>query len=312
MSLPIRFSGSIPAIVTPLTQDEVDFETAASLASRVASHAKAVVVAGSTGEGTSLSSSERNELYRITKTAVGAKVSVIAGVSAAATRDAVQAAVDAEAAGANAILMSTPYYAKPGEDGIILHFQAVAKATSIPIILYNIPSRTGCNLSKSSIIDLWNCGAISGLKEAAQNARRINEIASSTDPSFAIFCGDDVTSFEMLSAGACGTISVVANLLPELCATAHKHFQDGETSVAEAIFARLKPLVASLGEAPNPTGVKYAMYLLGLCQKECRLPLTEVSPDIAHNISKSLKSVQNKNLQQALDGASQCKPMIYL
>lgn len=308
----LKISGAIPAIVTPMTKDGVELATAATLATRAATHAQAIVVAGSTGEGTSLTDAERNQLFEVTKKAIGADAVLIAGISAAATRHAVQAAVEAEAAGVDALLMSTPYYVKPGEDGILLHYQAVAEATSIPLVLYNIPSRTGSNLSSSAIIELSKRGTIAGLKEAAQNAHRIGEIAAQADPSFAIFCGDDVASLEMLSDGACGTISVVANLLPELCAIAHSHFENGNFSEAEATFMRMQPLVEQLRRAANPTAVKHAMHLLGLCSPECRLPLTSVPPDVARGISKALTRFEIDKLQQAIDGANQCKPMIYL
>lgn len=308
----VDITGSIPAVITPFAKEEVDYKAAAQFALRTADHAQALVVAGSTEEGASLTDGERIRLIEVSKTAVGTSKAVIAGVSAAATHAVVRAAVAAEMAGADALLLSTPFYTLPTEDGIVLHFKTVAEATTLPVILYNIPSRTGCNLCASAIVRLRRDGVISGLKESAKIANRVKAIADSTDPSFAIYCGDDVASLEMLSAGARGTISVVANLLPGLIASAHKHFAAGETAEAAEEFALMQPLAEQLGKVPNPTGVKHAMNLLGLCPEACRLPLTEVGDASARAISKCLKLFQTANLQQAIDGAHQRKPLTYL
>ncbi len=288
----INFSGSIPAVPTPFDRGEVDciaFRGLVELATLA--NSGGVVVAGSTGEGASLELSEYRELLTAARdTALGA-VPIIAGVGAASAHKAVQLAECAATVEVDALLVSTPYYTNASEKGVCRHIEEIATAVNLPIVLYNVPSRTGFNISLEAIVYLYRAGAIVGMKEAGSNLKRVPELLERTGSQFCLLSGDDYAAYDMRRYGGRGCVSVVANVVPQLCTRAHRLCDEGAYSQAETLFARLNPLQEALFLEPNPQGVKYALSRLGMCRNELRLPLLPVSLATEHVIDDAMQAV---------------------
>ena len=283
--------GSIPAIPTPFVDGEIDTTAFGRILSHVIDgRSSAIVVAGSTGEGASLGPKEYSTL-------VGQAVEhstntpVIAGVGAASTQKAIDLVVAAETAGADGLLISTPYYVRATDEGVICHYMAIAAATSLPIILYNVPSRTGYDTPSDVILHLSMKGYIAGLKESADNVGRVQTLRKAAGRHFAVFCGDDIAALKMAQHGSIGSISVVANIVPDLYSDIHARWTRGDIYDAAARFTSLEPLIGALMQEPNPQGVKYALSLLGLCRSELRLPLLQVSSRTAIAIERAMSAI---------------------
>ena len=274
-------SGSLPALITPFDQDKIDFDAFSRILMRVSPFAKAVVIAGSTGEGVSLSTLEKEQLTVQAKELVGNDIKLIVGIGAATTRQAMHQIDRLQQAGADAFLVSPPYYLCPSEQGIFQHFQALSRISEVPLILYNIPKRTGLNLSLDLITRLAEAEMIIALKEAGQNIERLPVLVQTLGDQIALLCGDDHAALTMRQAGAVGCISVIANLYPELSQKFHDFCDQEQDDQARIIDQKFQALAEILALEPNPQGIKYAMSQLGYGQKECRLPLISASRRIA-------------------------------
>jgi 4-hydroxy-tetrahydrodipicolinate synthase len=273
------FEGSIPALVTPMGEDgSIDFGAWEKLLDfHLAAGTDGVVVGGTTGESPVLERGEIEELIRRAKSQIGGRIPVIAGSGTNSTAGSVALSRAAEAAGADALLVVTPYYNKPTQEGLFQHFSAVADAVGIPVILYNVPGRTACDMLADTVARLSQHPRIAGVKEATGDIARGAAILRQARPGFLLLSGDDPTAAELIRIGARGVISVTANVaaraMHELCAAGLA----GRHGEAMAINERLIPLHKALFLESNPIPVKWAVHRLGLIGPGIRLPLTPLS-----------------------------------
>jgi 4-hydroxy-tetrahydrodipicolinate synthase len=273
------FEGSIPALVTPMGADgSIDFGAWEKLLDfHLAAGTDGVVVGGTTGESPVLERGEIEELIRRAKSQIGGRIPVIAGSGTNSTAGSVALSRAAEAAGADALLVVTPYYNKPTQEGLFQHFSAVADAVGIPVILYNVPGRTACDMLADTVARLSQHPRIAGVKEATGDIARGVAILRQSRPGFLLLSGDDPTAAELIRIGARGVISVTANVaaraMHELCAAGLA----GRHGEAMAINERLIPLHKALFVESNPIPVKWAVHRLGLIGPGIRLPLTPLS-----------------------------------
>lgn len=269
------FKGSIPALVTPMRQDgAIDLNAWDRLLDfHLESGSDAVVVGGTTGESPALERAELEELIRGARRRIAGRIPLIAGSGTAGTAKSVALSRAAEAAGADALLVVTPYYNRPTQEGLYRHFTAIADAVGVPLILYNVPGRTACDLLPETVGRLSQHPRIVGIKEATGSVERGVQVLEASRPGFLLIGGDDATAARLMRAGARGVISVTANVAPrvmhEMCATALR----GAHDEAARIDARLAPLHETLFVEPNPIPVKWAVHRLGLAGDAIRLPL---------------------------------------
>lgn len=272
--------GSLVALVTPMESDgSVDWESLRGLIEfHIREGTDGIVAVGTTGESATLDEDEHCEVIRFTVETVRGRVPVIAGTGANSTKEAIQLTQKAKEVGADACLLVTPYYNKPTQEGLYLHYRAVAEAVEIPQILYNVPGRTGCDMQTETVVRLSKVPNIIGLKEATGDLDRAKAILDQVDPSFLLYSGDDATAGEFCLLGGHGVISVTANVAPrsmhELCIAA----RDGDTAQVEAIDATLRGLHRDLFIESNPIPVKWALAEMGLIKAGIRLPLTWLLP----------------------------------
>lgn len=278
-----RFRGSMVAIVTPMSGGvspaaAIDWDALARLIEfHVAAGTDAIVVVGTTGESATLDESEHVETIRRVVAMVNGRVPVIAGTGANATTEAIHLTACAKQVGADACLLVTPYYNKPTQEGLYLHFKAVAEAVDIPQILYNVPGRTACDMQPETIGRLSQLSNIIGIKEATGEVARVAKLRELCAREFLLLSGDDATGREFMLAGGHGVISVTANVAPtamhELCVAA----MAGDAASASRIDAPLAALHRDLFCESNPIPVKWAVHAMGLIGTGIRLPLTWLS-----------------------------------
>ena len=284
------FEGSIPALVTPMGEDgSIDFGAWEKLLDfHLAAGTDGVVVGGTTGESPVLDRAEIEELVRRAKAQVGGRIPVIAGSGTNSTAGSVALSRAAEAAGADALLVVTPYYNKPTQEGLFQHFSAVADAVDIPLILYNVPGRTACDMLADTVARLSQHPRIVGVKEATGDIARGVAILRQSRPGFLLLSGDDPTAAELIRIGARGVISVTANVaakaMHELCAAGLA----GRHGEAMAINERLIPLHKALFVESNPIPVKWAVHRLGLIGPGIRLPLTPLSAPLHATVAAAM------------------------
>lgn len=280
MNLP-SLQGSIVALVTPMTADgAVDFAALERLVEwHIAEGTDGIVAVGTTGESATLDVAEHVEVIRRTVKAARGRIPVIAGTGANATREAIELTAAGKDAGAVACLLVTPYYNKPPQEGLYRHYKAVAEAVDVPILLYNVPGRTGCDLQPATVARLAQIPNIVGLKEAKGELGRTRELlALKLPPRFTLLSGDDATACESILLGFRGDISVTANVAPrlmhEMCAAA----ASGDGPRARELDRRLQPLHKNLFLDPNPIPVKWALHQMGRIGPGIRLPLVPLDP----------------------------------
>ncbi|MFN0025548.1 MAG: 4-hydroxy-tetrahydrodipicolinate synthase [Parvularculaceae bacterium] len=285
--------GSLTALVTPFTKGAIDEACFQRLIDRqIAAGTKAVCPAGTTGESATLTHAEHRRLIDLAVEAAGGRVPVIAGAGSNATAEAIELALHAEAAGADAILAVTGYYNKPTQAGLIAHFTALHEATRLPIVLYNVPGRTVANLSVETIGTLSKLPRIIGVKDATGDLARValQRLASGAD--FIQLSGEDMTAVGFNAMGGRGCIGVTANVAPEWCAQMQQASLTGDLATARALQDRLAPLHEALFTETSPAPVKYAMSLLGLCPDEVRLPLVCASEPARVRVRSALKQLE--------------------
>ncbi|UVK38808.1 4-hydroxy-tetrahydrodipicolinate synthase [Mesorhizobium sp. AR10] len=285
----VGLNGAMTALVTPFSNGEVDLPGLTTLLEwQIEQGIDGLVPCGTTGEAPTLSWEERLDvLARCVKVASG-RVPVIAGTGTNNTEATVAFTTAAEAFGADAALIVTPYYNRPTQEGIYRHFEAIARKVRIPIIVYNVPARTGVDLSPETIERLAQIPTIIGIKDATGDLSRPSSLAAALGERFIQFSGHDSTSFGFNTMGGRGTISVVSNVAPRLCVEMHDACRAGDHHSARAIHHRLRPLIAALELESNPIPVKYALHLaLGL-SPDVRLPLTPVQPETASAIREAM------------------------
>ena len=274
-----RLSGYAPALPTPFdSQGNIDapaFERLCDL--QIANGATALVVCGTTGEAPTLSPEEHKHLIRIAVAQARCRIPVIAGAGANATANAIELTRDAEAAGADAVLSVVPYYNKPTQAGLYAHFRAVIESTSLPLILYDVPSRTACGLANETVARLAELPRVIGLKDAAGDATRPARLRSLVGTNFTLLCGDDAIALPYFAQGGDGCISVTSNVAPRLCAEFQAACLRGNFAAALKLQDKLTPLHINLFVETSPAPIKYALSLLGKCANTLRLPMVPAS-----------------------------------
>lgn len=286
------FTGSGVAIVTPFTRENtVNFEKLATLIEwHVQQGTDAIIVCGTTGESPTLTDDEHKKVIECAVATAKKRVPVIAGSGSNDTAYAVQMSVHAEKVGADALLCITPYYNKPTQKGLLANFTAIADTVTIPIILYNVPGRTGVNLAPETVAKLAEHRNICGVKEASGNIAQVAEIARLVPKDFAIYSGNDDMVVPLMSLGGVGVISVVANIAPKDTHDMAKAYLDGDVAKARDLQLKMKPLIDALFLETNPIPVKVAMNLLGEEVGHLRLPLTEMSEPNMERLKKELRA----------------------
>ncbi len=285
------FKGSIVAIVTPFKGDKVDEKKLRDLIEfHIESGTSGIVPCGTTGESATLSFEEHDKVIEITIEQVKKRIPVIAGTGSNSTQEAIMLTRHAEKAGADASLQVSPYYNRPTQKGLYEHFRAIAGSVKIPIILYNIASRTGVNIEPETISKLaHDCKNIAGVKEASGSLDQMSRIRQMCPENFDLISGDDSLTLPVLSLGGTGIISVVANIVPRDVADLVAEFEKGNLKRAREIHYKLLPLIKAVFIETNPIPVKTAMGLLGMCEPELRLPMCAMLSENEEKLRKALK-----------------------
>ncbi len=273
------FRGSIVAIVTPFKKGEIDERALARLVQfQIKNGTSGIVPCGTTGESPTLTMQEHKRVVAVTVEAAKKKIPIIAGTGSNSTQEAVELSIHAQRVGADAVLLVSPYYNKPSQEGLYLHFKTVAKSIDIPVILYNIASRTGINIEPQTIARLANdCKNIVGVKEASGSLDQMSRIKKLCGSGFDLISGDDALTLPLLAIGGVGVISVVANIVPRDVSAMIEAFLRGNIRKAQVLHYKLLPLVKAMFIETNPIPIKTAMGLLGLCEPDLRLPLCRMS-----------------------------------
>ncbi len=290
-----KLAGFAPAIPTPFDADgQVDaaaFERLCAL--QVGAGATALVVCGTTGEAPTLSPEEHRRLIRIAA-GVARGLPVIAGAGSNATAHAIELTKIAESAGADAVLSVVPYYNKPTQAGLHAHFTAIAQSTGLPIILYDVPSRTACGLADATVSRLAGVRQFIGLKDATGDVSRVSRLRARVGRDFRLLSGDDATAFAFIANGGDGCISVTSNVAPGLCRDMYLALRSGNAHKAQRLAGPLAELTAALFLEPNPAPVKYALSVAGLMSAHVRLPLVEAGLEVRAKVAAEVQSIHER------------------
>lgn len=286
------FKGSLVALITPMRADGSIDEAAfgAFVDWQVGQGTDGVVPVGTTGESPTLDHAEHRRVVEIAVEAAAGRVPVIAGTGSNSTAEAIELTRHAKEAGADAALIVTPYYNKPTQAGMTLHYTAIADAVDLPIIIYNIPSRSVVDMSVETMAALGRHRNIVGVKDSTANLARPLHQKRASGPDFVQLSGEDHTRLAFLASGGHGCISVTANVAPALCSAMHRHWAEGEIEAAMAIQERLLDLHDALFAETSPGPVKYAASLLGHGTDRCRLPLAPVSEAVRAQVRAAMTS----------------------
>lgn len=284
--------GSIAALVTPMiATGELDYE---SLARLIELHLRegtdALVVAGTTGESATLNFTEHTNLIRRVVELVQGEIPVIAGTGSNSTREAIELSTAAKQAGADACLLITPYYLRPSQQGLYAHFEAIARAVAIPQILYNVPERTGCELSLETVTRLAKLDNIVGIKDATGDLHRARHLVELRADNFVLYAGDDGSALDVMLLGGAGCISVTANIAPRAMTDMCQAVRRGDARTAMILDRRLRALHTALVVQSNPIPVKWLLHHMGLIGPGIRLPLTWLSDEHQAAVLEALGS----------------------
>jgi 4-hydroxy-tetrahydrodipicolinate synthase len=272
------FTGCLTALITPFRNGAIDLEALGKLVeAQIAAGVHGLVPCGSTGESATLSHDEHIEVVREVVRLARGRVPVIAGTGSNSTHEAIRLTRAAEEAGAQGALLISPYYNRPTQEGIYRHYAAVAEATSLPILIYNIPGRTASNIEPDTIVRLSRIPNIAGVKEASGSLAQALQIAAGAGPDFAIYAGDDILTLPIVAAGGVGVISVTSNIVPAEMVAFTNALLAGDFARGRTLLNKLLPLIQSTSLEVNPIPVKTALALLGQCRDELRLPLTPMT-----------------------------------
>lgn len=271
------FRGTGTALITPFRNGAVDFDVLGEIINfQVENGVDALIVLGTTGEAATLTSAERDEVISFALRAVDRRIPVIIGTGTNNTASTVDLSRRSEELGADGVLVVTPFYNKPNQEGLYQHFRAVAKSVRIPIILYNVPGRTGVNLAPETVLRLTQIENVAGVKEASGNQYQCDSLIRSLQvvrPDFRVWSGNDDQAFHLVCSGGDGVISVLSNVLPAQTAAMINAALGGDVATASRLHLQLLPLMKDLFNESNPIPVKFAASELGLCRDELRLPL---------------------------------------
>ena len=290
------FKGSNVALITPFKNNKLDVDAYIKLIHyHLKNGTNGLVPAGTTGESPTLSHKEHEKVIELCIKEVNGKIPVIAGTGSNSTNEAIALTKHAESAGADGVLVVTPYYNKPTQEGLYQHYKAINDNTNLPIIIYNIPSRCVIDMSVDTMARLFELKNIAGVKDATGDLNRLDQTIKKLGPEFIQLTGEDGLAFEFNKRGGVGIISVTANIAPKLCSDMQKYSKsksDNELKEAERIDQMLQPLHKSLFIESNPAPVKYAAKLLGLCDDEIRLPLVKIKQETQEEVKKALSSAK--------------------
>jgi len=290
------FKGSNVALITPFKDNNLDEANYIKLINfHLENNTNGLVPAGTTGESPTLSHKEHEKVIELCIKEAKGKIPVIAGTGSNSTEEAVALTKHAEKVGADGALIVTPYYNKPTQEGLYQHYKTINDNTSLPIIIYNIPSRCVIDMSVDTMARLFELKNIAGVKDATGDLNRLDQTIKKLGPEFIQLTGEDGLAFEFNKRGGVGMISVTANIAPKLCSDMQKYSKsksDNEIKEAERIDQMLQPLHKSLFIESNPAPVKYAAKLLGLCDDEIRLPLVKIKKETQEEVKKALSSAR--------------------
>ena len=283
------FKGVFVAIVTPFKNGKIDEEALRGLIDfQIAGGVDGIVPCGTTGESATLNHEEHDQVIRIAVDACKGKASVLAGTGSNSTQEAIQLSRNAKNAGADGLLQITPYYNKPNQEGLYHHFSSIADAVDLPIVLYNVPSRTSVNMVPETVVRLAKIKNIVGTKEASGSLQAISKIIDNCGKDFTVLSGDDPLLWPILAIGGKGVISVTANILPAKVAALCKAAAIGDIAEARSLHYELMDINDSLFIDTNPIPVKAALYLMGKIENELRGPLIKLSKDTLERLKKAM------------------------
>ena len=284
------FRGSIPALVTPFKDGALDEKRFQDFVDwQISEGSNGLVPVGTTGESPTLTHDEHKRVVELCVEVANGRVPVMAGAGSNNTAEAIDLAVFAEKAGADGLLIVTPYYNKPNQAGLKAHYKAIDSAVGVPIFIYNIPGRSIIDMTPETMAELHNgCKNIAGVKDATANLARASEQRQLCGPDFVQLSGEDITALGFNAHGGTGCISVTANIAPRMLADFQAACLANDYASALAIQDKLAPLHKALFLEPNPTGVKYALSLLGKMENEVRMPLVKISPETEETIRAAM------------------------
>ncbi|MBY0123364.1 4-hydroxy-tetrahydrodipicolinate synthase [Bacillus sp. S/N-304-OC-R1] len=293
----MNFGQVLTAMVTPFDHNgEVDFEAARHLVNHlIANGSDGLVVAGTTGESPTLTEEEKVALFKFVVEVVGGRVPVIAGTGSNNTRASISLTKKAEEAGVDGIMLVTPYYNKPSQEGMYQHFKAIAESTSLPVMLYNIPGRSAVNMAVETVVRLSEIENIVAIKEASGDLDAMAQIISGTPENFSLYSGDDGLTLPVLAIGGTGIISVASHIIGNEMQEMINNFKKGELQAAAAAHRQLLPIMKALFTSPNPTPVKAALNLQGIHVGGVRLPLVPLNNDEINALQDVIKTVHPVN-----------------
>ena len=297
--MPNPFGQVITAMVTPFKSDlSIDFEATEKLVNHLIKNGtETIVVAGTTGESPTLSHEEERELCKFVQKVANKKVKIVLGAGSNSTKTAIEATKEAEKLRVDGVLSVVPYYNKPSQAGLLEHFGQIAKSTSLPIILYNIPGRTGINMQVETTLELANkYKNIMGYKDATGNLEQTSELARLAPKVLHIYSGDDSLTLPMLSVGAVGVISVASHLVGNEMKDMINSFFAGKIDLAKEVHFKLFPLFKSLFKAPNPTCIKAALEIIGICKSDLRPPLVKLNKKELDELKETINKTCSKEL----------------
>jgi 4-hydroxy-tetrahydrodipicolinate synthase len=286
------FKGAYTALITPFKDGAIDEKALRDIVEfQISEGINGLVPCGTTGESATLTHEEHKRVIEITIDAASGRVPIIAGTGSNSTEETITLTRHAKEAGASGALLITPYYNKPTQEGLYLHYKAVAEAVDIPIILYNVPGRTALNMLPETVARLSEIENIVGLKEATADMEQASWIKAKCPDDFALLSGDDASLLPFLSVGGCGVISVVSNVSPKDMAGLCKAWADGDIDSATKLHYKLLPLAGVMFCETNPIPVKEAVHMMGLMTKELRLPLTRLSSEDRAKLGAVMKDM---------------------
>lgn len=280
-------------MITPFdSKGNVDFQKLSTLIDYLLKNGTdSLVVAGTTGESPTLSTEEKIALFEFTVKEVNGRVPVIAGTGSNNTKDSIKLTKKAEEAGVDCVMLVTPYYNKPSQEGMYRHFKAIAEETSLPVMLYNVPGRTVASLAPETAIRLAEIPNISAIKEASGDLDAITKIIAETPEDFYVYSGDDGLTLPILAVGGRGVVSVASHIVGSDMQQMIKNYTNGQTATAALIHQKLLPIMKELFKAPNPAPVKTALQLKGLDVGSVRLPLIPLNEDERLSLSSVISEL---------------------
>lgn len=287
------FEGIITALITPFRNNQIDLKAFEQLVQKqINARIKSIVIAGSTGEGTSLSEEEYYHLMEQAVLFADSKIQIIANLGGASTDEVCHKISRLSALGISGIMCTLPYYVRPEQTGLVEHLKQAASATTLPIMLYLNPGRTGCNISDESLVELSQVQNILAIKDASNDMQRPLRLANSIKDNFNFMIGDDNAILAYSACGGKGCVSAIANILPKTMKKIHEFCANSDFDNARKLLQQILPVITATSIESNPIGIKYLAYLLGFITDEIRLPLTRASNHTQESVQNIIKIVK--------------------